>query len=88
MLGKSALKNGITLWRLLADQPYFKLIEDQALEIKKVQRESRLDVFLMQVAKFIVDFVHFRLSKNPALLAKSYRRDPTINRYRKPSVRH
>jgi hypothetical protein len=34
--GKTALGSGITLWRLLSDQPYFKLIEDQALEIKKV----------------------------------------------------
>lgn len=32
----SALGNGITLWRLLSGQPYYKLIEDQALEIKKV----------------------------------------------------
>lgn len=38
LLGKSALKNGITLWRLLSGQPCFKLVEDQALEMKKVEQ--------------------------------------------------
>ncbi|XP_028411208.1 LOW QUALITY PROTEIN: neuroblastoma-amplified sequence-like [Dendronephthya gigantea] len=40
--GKSALGNGITLWRLLSGQPHFKLIEDQALEIKKIQQATGL----------------------------------------------
>ncbi|CAB4022273.1 Neuroblastoma-amplified sequence, partial [Paramuricea clavata] len=41
-IGKTALGNGVTLWRLLFDQPYFKLIEDQALEIKKTQQGTGL----------------------------------------------
>jgi hypothetical protein len=79
VLGKSALKNGITLWRLLSDRPYFKLIEDQALEIKKVRAGSEPNhVSFMQ--ELIAIFDQFRLNKKQACLPRSYQRHQAIAR--------